>query len=518
MMSVSFASVLLMPALFLMSNFGLHIPNPAPADPAADEARFNSVNEQLDMGGTVYAYVSVDGDLSAIGSFVESKLNQIRQLDERAKIPPVDIPQLLTVSGLDAVSAMGISSKRTAEGGFRNKAYIYAPNTRQGFLRILGDESKPFDVVNMAPAGTDVAIEQDVNLKVAYEVAEEVMGMLNGDQGKAMLQAMVKRPAGPFPFTLEKILADLDTQVTIILDADPSWTVNLPGTKIAEIPQLNLAITVDGLGWVVEEMANTVETKFQEKGGRDKPPVAIVRGSDWAGLRIEELPGGRNRNVAWIQLLSTIGGSKPVFLHHKPTGKMVLATGKEFAAKLFQNKPNLASDPVYHKTMDGLPTEGTSLAYVSPELFKMFRETFSKITADERIRGKEMFMIKTMLDLIFPEGLQGEGSVTTSTKEGILTVSNSSSSHKSKLAGPLTTGLPFILMMSKPTRVYDHYREPHVHEGHSHGHEDHHDHDHEHEHDHAEGHKHDKHGADHGHGASRESRGTEASVEKRREK
>ena len=477
-MAQSFVSILLLPTLLVMSHFGLHIPNPTPADPAADEARFNTVNEQLDMGGTLYAYVSVDGDLSGIGEFIQGKVNEVRELDPRAKIPPVDIPQVLQISGLDAVHALGISSKRI-DDGFRNKAYIYAPNTRQGLLKLFGDESKPFDVVKMAPAGTDVAIEQDLNLKVAYEVAEELMGMLNGDQGKAMLQAMVKRPAGPFPFTLEKILADLDTQVTLILDADPSWKVQLPGPKVTEIPQINCGLVIDGLGWVVDEMATTLEKELKGKSA----PVAIIRGTDWAGFQLEEAPQARKRDKMWIALLASLGGSKPVLLHHKPSGKLVVASGRDFATKMFQEKPNLASDLIYQRTMAGLPNEGTSMAYVSPELFKISREVFSKFISNEGMGGKEAFMVNTMLNLIFPEGLRGEGIVTTSTKEGILTVSNSSNSHKGKLAGPLMGVLPTILMTPrqlKPRKVY-HLDEPHHHE------HDHHDHAHD-DHGHAEEH------------------------------
>ena len=157
------------------------------------------------------------------------------------------------------------------------------------------------------------------------------------------------------------------------------------------------------------------------------------RNRSWAGLQLE-IPQGRGKK-AWAELLATIGDSKPVFLHHKPTGKLVLASGKSFAAKLFVEKPNLANDPIYKQTMDGLPKEGISLGYISPELFKMIRGTIVQLTSNEQMRSREMFMVNTMLDLLFPEGLRGEGSVTTTTKEGILTVSNSSNSHKGKLAG-----------------------------------------------------------------------------------
>ena len=50
-----------------------------------------------------------------------------------------------------------------------------------------------------------------------------------------------------------------------------------------------------------------------------------------------------------------------------------------------------------------------------------------------------------MIDLFLPEGALGEGIVTTTSKDGLLTVSNSMYSHKSKIllgaAGPLVLGV-----------------------------------------------------------------------------
>ena len=482
MMSVSFVSVLIAPAIYLMSTFGIHIPNNAPADPAADEARFNAVHSQLDPGGTVYGYISVDGDLTAISEWATGKITELKATNARVPFPPVEIPKLLEITGLDQVSAMGISSKRI-EDGFRNKAYILAPDGREGLLKIFGDESKPFDVVKMAPQGTDIVVEQDVNLKVVKEVAMEVIGMLQGDKGKERIQAMLQRPAGPFPFTLDKILADLDTQVTLIVDADPAWKTKVPGAKGLEIPQIQAAILVDGLGWVVDEVTATVEKQFEKRSGKGAPPVSFMQNEDWTGMRME-IPQNGGRRKDWIQILSLIGSSKPVILHHKPTGKMVLASDHGFAGKLFSQKPNLASDPDFQKTMTGLPEEGTSLAYVSPAFFQMIREVVVTLSQQENIGQKERFMISTMLELIVPANLRGEGSVTASTPDGILMVSNSSQSHKGRLLNPLVTTLPAWLMNVRKVKhrhdVHIHEHNQHTdpaHEGHgdAHGHDAHHD-------------------------------------------
>lgn len=91
-MDVSFVSILLVPAIYLMSTFGIHIPTNTPPDPAADEARFDAVNDQLDKGGTVYGYISVDGDLTAISEWATGKIQELKATNARLPFPPVEIP------------------------------------------------------------------------------------------------------------------------------------------------------------------------------------------------------------------------------------------------------------------------------------------------------------------------------------------------------------------------------------------------------------------------------------------
>ena len=139
MLGISEILLFLIPLLGSAPPVGITLPNQPPPDPAADAARFQVVTGQLDQGGVVHAYVSVDGDLTAIAGFVKSLMDELRKIEP--DVPPVNVPALLKISGLDAISAMGFSSVRI-EDGFRNKTYIHTPNGRRGLLRLMGGESK----------------------------------------------------------------------------------------------------------------------------------------------------------------------------------------------------------------------------------------------------------------------------------------------------------------------------------------------------------------------------------------
>ena len=144
---------------------GITLPDQPLLDPRP-MPRAQAVTGQLDPGGVVHAHVSVDGDLTAIGGYVNSMMDEMRKIEPDALA--VNVPALLRVTGLDAVSAMGFSSVRT-EDGFRNKTYVHTPDGPRGLLQLMGGDSKPFQVLNLAPAGSDFVIEQDLNFKKLYE-------------------------------------------------------------------------------------------------------------------------------------------------------------------------------------------------------------------------------------------------------------------------------------------------------------------------------------------------------------
>ena len=439
MLGISETLLFLIPLLGSAPPVGITLPNQPPPDPAADAARFQAVTGQLDQGGVVHAYVSVDGDLTAIGGYVNSLMGELRKIEP--DVPPVNVPALLKISGLDAISAAGFSSVRI-EDGFRNKTYIHTPKGRRGLLRLMGGDSKPFEVVKLAPAGADLVIEQDFNLKTLYQAVLEAATVQMGEQGKAMVQMPLRQPLPPpLTFTLEKVLADLDTQVTVIIDADPTKMVNLPDAKGLKIPQLSGAALLDGLGWIADELTKVLEPMLAQ-GGHRAPPFKIVRNANWVGIQLAI--ESQNFSERDRKEISELGWESAMLGHHRPSGKLVLASGKEFADKLFAPKPGLDQDPAFQKTMKDLPMEGTALTYASPVFFSSLRKFFEQVNELENDKEHEQddrFAATTFINLLLPKNARGEGRVTTNTKDGTLTISNSAHSHKSSLATGLASPL-----------------------------------------------------------------------------
>ena len=422
----------------------------ASANPLSDKQRFDEVAGQLDSGGVLFGYVSVDGDLSGLAKFANSFMSGMKEIDKgvSSHIPDVDVEALMKISGLDSISALGLSSIQTNQG-FRNKVYLHAPDGVRGLLSMFGDEAKEFEVLQLAPLGTDFVVQQEVKLKTFYnEVVLGVMGgspeqagaMPLGPQGmmmKMMLDGMMKQPMPPpFTFTGEKLINDLDTNVMVIIDGDPSkmLPVKLEGNDL-NMPSIQGAVLIDNIGWLVENLIKMFEAE-KAKGGRRVPPFEVFDDANWIGLKLSiesESLSKRDRRE-----IKQFGLQNAMLAHHRPSGKLIFSSSKEFATGLFSKKPKLASDQVFLAKTKGLPKQGTAISYLSPVLMTELRKFIKEAIEAENPPEKEYkrvdrFVALSMLDFFLPEGVLGEAMVTTVTDDGLLSVGNSAYSHKSKI-------------------------------------------------------------------------------------
>ena len=451
-----------LPLLILIPFFGVSSPAVAASVPASDKQRFDEVAEQLDLGGVLYGYVSVDGDLSGLAKFVNSFMSEMKEIDKGVTphIMDVDVEALMKISGLDSISALGLSSIQINQG-FRNKVYLHAPNGVRGLLSMFGDEAKEFEVLQLAPSGTDFVVQQEVKLKTFYN--EVVLGALGGspEQGgvmplgpqgmmmKMMVDGMMKQPMPPpFSFTGEKLINDLDTNIMVIIDGDPSkmLPVELEGNDL-NMPKIQGAILVDNVGWLAEELIKMYEVE-KAKLGKKLPRFEIIDNANWIGLKLSiesEAFSKRDRRE-----IKQFGLQNAMIAHHRPSGKLIVSSSKEFATGLFSQKPKLASDPVFLAKTKGLPRQGTAISYLSPVLMKELRNFIKEAIEAEHPPEKEYkrddrLVALSMLDFFLPEGALGEAMVTTVTEDGLLSVGNSAYSHKSKIlmgaAAPILMGV-----------------------------------------------------------------------------
>ena len=289
--------------------------------------------------------------------------------------------------------------------GFATRAICTRLKVAGGFFACWEAKSKPFDVVKLAPAGSDFVFEQDLNLKVVYESIQEALVAGMGEQGalfKAMMDGAVNQPLPPpIPFTMKKVLADLDTQISVIIDADLDKKISLthPDAEGLQSPLMRAAVLIDELGWVADELAKILEPMLAHP--TQGPPAKIVRNPNWVGVQLSIEP--EQYSVMDAEILELFGSTNPVLVHHRPSGKLVLASGLEFAENLFIPKPNLEDDPDFRKTMVGLPMKGTAITYASPALFSALREILESAMDVEDLGGAEGLISQYLPSVVSPQ-------------------------------------------------------------------------------------------------------------------
>ena len=466
-----FRASICLPSLILIPFLGISLPAVAASDVASDKQRFDEVSKQLDLGGVLYGYVSVDGDLSGLAKFLNSFMSGMKEIDKgvSSHIPDVDIEALMKISGLDSISALGLSSIQTNQG-FRNKVYLHAPNGVRGLLSMFGDEAKEFEVLQLAPSGTDFVVQQEIKLKTFYN--EVVLGALGGspEQGgamplgpqgmmmKMMVDGMMKQPMPPpFTFTGEKLINDLDTNIMVIIDGDPSKmrSVKLEGNDL-NMPSIQGAVLIDNVGWLVGDLIKLFEAE-KAKGGKRVPPFEVIDNANWEGLMLSiesESLSKRDRRE-----IKQFGLQNAMLAHHRPSGKLIVSSSKEFATGLFSKKPKLASDPVFLAKTKGLPKQGTAISYLSPVLMTELRKFIKEAIEAENPPEDDLFAAHSMLDFFLPEDALGEAMVTTATEDGLLSVGNSAYSHKSKIlmgaAVPTLVGVGMFTAVQQVDRMLE---------------------------------------------------------------
>jgi hypothetical protein len=356
---------------------------------------------------------------------------------------------------------------------------------------MFGNEAKPFEVLQLAPAGADFVVQQEIKLKTFYN--EVVLGVLGGSpkqggtmplgpQGmmmKMMVDGMMKQPLPPpLTFTGEKIIKDLDTNIMVIIDGDPSKMIRVENKDLA-MPKIHGAIIVDNLGWLAEELIKMLEAEYAKTDKR--APFEVVDNANWVGLKLSMESASLSKRER--REIKQFGWENAMLAHHRPSGKLIATTSKEFGAGLFSKRPKLATDPVFLAKTKGLPKQGTAISYLSPvlmtELRKFIKEAIEVENPPEKEHKRDdRFAALSMLDFFLPEGALGEAMVTTVSEDGLLSVGNSAYSHKSKIfmgaAIPTLVGVGIFTVGQQVDRMiqpYDQFEDleapaevPHKHE------------------------------------------------------
>lgn len=386
---------------------------------------FMAVNKQLELGGTLYGYVDVDGDVLKIaGTFTEvMKQMSVQQGFPVSKLKQ-DYGELSTMLGLTDIKAAGFSSVPDGTGFFRNRAFIYIPTERRGLLAGLGGKPGPFQRVGLAPANTDLYFESEVDLPSVYATIRDVTAKVSGDEAAKTMEAQLKRTGEKAAFSLYNFIQGLKGRATMVVRFDPVKQLRVPGRQPVVLPSTQFVICLDGVAAAIEPtLANLAKSQ-------------MLRVSQEGSAKIYE-----------VLMPPVMEGIQPVFA--VDGGAVYLATSGAFLKECRDGQGGLASQAGFKEALSHVGDTGNGLMYVSPRFFDQLRR-IDTLNPQMPPESKQAF---AMAMRWIPKTDRPLVTVRTNLPEGILINSYWNRSLKQEIAmvsiyNPVTVG--FMAAMAIP--------------------------------------------------------------------
>jgi type IV pilus assembly protein PilA len=330
-------------------------------------AHYLAVSKQLELGGTLYGYVDIDGDVAKVAGILTEVF---AQMAATKAMPAPQLKQdyvaLSHTLGLTDIKAAGFSSVPDGTGFFRNRAFLHVPAERRGLLAGLGGAPAPFARLGLAPANTDFYFESEVDLPAVYATVREITARISGDKAAEGLEAELKRTGEKAAFSLYNFIQGLKGRATMVIRFDPERELRLPGRQPFVMPATSFAICLDGVASSVEStLAKEKSFTPSQEGG-----------------------------VKYFELATPLPleGIRPIFAIEG--GALYFATSRAFLQECRAGQGGLAEQAAFKEALAHVGSTGNALGYVSPRFFDQLRriETLNPQMPPEAKQGFAMAM------------------------------------------------------------------------------------------------------------------------------
>ncbi|TSJ79184.1 hypothetical protein [Rariglobus hedericola] len=315
--------------------------------PVTERSRhFEAVNAQLELGGTLYGYVDIDGDILKVVPYLRTLGDTLaQQQSPAAPFLKQDFTQIITDLGLNDVRAVGFSSVPSAGGGFRNRVYLHTPDGRRGLLAGLGGAPTPFVNARLAPADADLYAETDVDAPALYAAIRSLIVRVAGEAQADVFESQLRLDKSGLGITPLALIETLKGRATVVLRTDKVRTVTLPGPKPFTMPYTQFLVRVDGLAAALEPALSG---------------LPVFTASQEGLIRFYELKAAL-----------PIDGLQPVLAVEN--GALYVASDMEFLKASLGSTGGLAKTPAFMDALAELGDRGNGVTYVSPRFFDQLR-------------------------------------------------------------------------------------------------------------------------------------------------
>jgi type IV pilus assembly protein PilA len=383
--------------------------------PAERSRHFAAVSQHLELGGTLYGYVDIDGDVERLATLARGMVDNIATEVPQAAAFKQDFVQIAADLGLSDVKAVGLSSVADPSGGFRNRCFFYTPAGRRGLLAGLGGPATPFENLRLAPANADVFCENDLDLPSVYASLRTIVARVAGEAAAALVETQLKSAGKQAGISAYDIIQSWKGRTTCVLRFEGDGSITIPAKQPFTIPAFSLLLRFDGIAPSLKPLLDS---------------VPVFEKSEANGVSIYALKPQVPVD-GWAPLLAIDGNA------------LCIATSRTFFDDCFGSAtPRLAAVPDFAASLAALGREGNGLTYISPNFFARLRQL------PDLNRGGDPEMLRALNFALvnFPQATKPLLSVRTNLPDGILFRSAWNASLKGNLAAlaiynPVTIGV-----------------------------------------------------------------------------
>ena len=395
---------------------------PPPAPPpsvelvkAQEQSRhFLAVSQHLELGGTLYGYMDVDGDVEKMGGMMKHFVTAMSVSNPQlAMFGNQDYSGIFKALGFDDVKAIGYSSVPDGTGFFRNSVFLYTPNGRTGLLAAVGGKPTTFPHLALAGADTDLYIDSDIDASAIYTAFQAVARSIGGQTAANAMDGQLKNIGQSISLSILGLFENLKGNMAMVLRVNDSQTTTIPAgaNGPVTIPRFDYVVCVDGIGGIVEPALAHSPIFSADTAG----PVHYFN---------EVKPGAPPATVIFA-----VDGST-----------LYMANSREYLDAAMKKPDGLRGTAAFKEAISHVGQEGNGISYLTPHSIKVVK------SLGELNKGSKLGQVLELMGTSLTVRDRPVIAVRTNLPDGILIRSYADRSLKQSLVAvavynPVTLGL-----------------------------------------------------------------------------
>ena len=257
---------------------------------SAEKTSFAEVTGQLDPGGNFFLYLGTAQWLEHLSTKVETWRTTVAAMpgitpDNTANVNKAFdiVNHLITNSGVEDITGMGLSSVEIEKGMFHNKAFLHHyPGTGNGFLwKLCGKSPHALTGLDLLPANTALAGFSDMDLPLLWKVTQDEIAKSGFPQAQDFVQKLPAQFEEKTKLKWDAVLNSFGGECGFVLTLNESNTIPipLPGAAALTIPE-------PGLLLILKVNDDTIFNRIDQELKKNPQVISVEQ----PGLKMRTMP------------------------------------------------------------------------------------------------------------------------------------------------------------------------------------------------------------------------------------